>query len=76
METRPRDPAHARVRAQQAAAAADRDITGRRRIAHELGKSERQVSRLVAKGALPATRATGLPNKPLAIRSADLDKVR
>lgn len=51
-------------------------ITGRRRIAFELHKSERQVSRLVASGDLPATRATEIPNAPLAVRLADLGKVR
>jgi len=50
-------------------------VTGRRRIAHEIGKSERQVSRLVSAGVLPATRCDQ-PNRPLAVRSADLRKAR
>ncbi len=57
------------------AAAVNDIVTGRRRIAHEIGKSERQVSRLVRAGVLPATRCDQ-PNRPLAVRSADLGKVR
>lgn len=76
MNTRSRHLANGRVCPSQAAAAAGGDIiTGRRRIAHEIGKSERQVSRLVRAGVLPATRCD-MPNKPLAVRSADLGKVR
>lgn len=48
-------------------------VIGRRRIAHALGKSERTVSRMVRAGALIATRAAGIPNRPLAV---SLDKVR
>jgi hypothetical protein len=77
MSTRPRHPANSRVGDLQAAAAAGGDfITGRRRIAHALGLSERQTSRLISRGALPATRAPNMPNRPLAVRSADIGKVR
>ena len=77
MTTWPRRPAPLASGHQVAAAAAAGGtiITGRRRIAHEIGKSERQVSRLVRAGVLPATRCD-MPNKPLAVRSADLGKVR
>lgn len=76
METRPRHPANARVGASQAAAAAGGDfITGRRRIAHLLGRCERQISRMVARGILPAIRAAEIPNRPLAVRVADLDRL-
>ncbi len=49
-------------------------IVGRRRIAHALERSERTVSRMVASGTLPATRAADQPNKPLAVRRADLKR--
>jgi hypothetical protein len=51
-------------------------VTGRRRIAHELARSERTITRMVSKGSLPATRAADRPNKPLSVRVADLDKRR
>jgi len=77
MSTRPRHPANPRVRGSQDAAASGGEIVvGRRRVAHALGLSERQTSRLVAAGVLPATRAADVPNRPLAVRSADLGKVR
>lgn len=72
---RPRDPASP-ASGHQASAEAGRDlITGRRRIAHLLGRCERQISRMVSTGILPATRATQIPNAPLAVRVADLDKL-
>jgi hypothetical protein len=42
-------------------------IVGRRRIAFELHKSERTITRMVADGRLPAMRCEGMPNKPLAV---------
>ena len=78
MTTWPRHPApHASVHQAAAAAATGGNIiTGRRRIAHEIGKSERTVSRMASTGRLPATRAAAIPNAPLAVRSVDLGKVR
>lgn len=51
-------------------------VTGRRRIAYLLGRCERQISRMVASGTLPATRAAEIPNAPLAVRADDISKVR
>jgi hypothetical protein len=49
-------------------------IVGRRRIAHELERSERTVTRMVARGSLPATRSADRPNRPLSVRVADLKR--
>jgi hypothetical protein len=51
-------------------------ISGRARIAHALGKSERTVSRWIARGILPASHDGPFDNNLLQVRAADLQKVK
>lgn len=78
MTTWPRHPApHAPVHQAAAAAAAGGDIIiGRAEIAHRLGRSERTVSRWIARGILPATNDGPYSNNLLTVRVADLEKVK
>ena len=46
-----------------------RPIVGRRRITHGVARSKRTISRMIARGDLPATRAVSLPDKPLTVRA-------
>ena len=39
-------------------------------------RSERTITRMMARGQLPATHSADQPNKPLAIRRVDLAKLR
>lgn len=50
----------------------DDEIRGRKRIAHELGVSVRTVSRLMARGTLPARKLNG-STSPLRIERRSLD---
>jgi Helix-turn-helix domain len=50
-------------------------IHGRARIAHELGVSERTISRWARRGLLPARKAP-FSNSVLRIRLADLERLR
>lgn len=51
-----------------------RSVRGRAAIAHRLGRSERTVSRWVARGILPV-RPGLFPNDALEVRSADLARL-
>lgn len=50
-------------------------VLGRREIAHRLGRSERTVSRWIARGVLPATKDGPFTNSVLRVRVADLDRL-
>jgi hypothetical protein len=51
-------------------------IRGRAEIAYRLGRSERTVSRWIARGILPASHDGPFDNNLLQVRAADLDKVK
>lgn len=51
-------------------------ISGRKRIAHAAGKSERTITRWVRKGVLPATKDGPFRNNLLRVRAADLEKLK
>jgi IS30 family transposase len=51
-------------------------IIGRAEIAHRLGRSERTISRWVARGILPATNDGPYSNNLLTVRVADLEKLK
>jgi len=54
----------------------DAIITGRAEIAHRLGRSERTVSRWIARGLLPASNDGPFDNSLLRVRAADLEKLK
>jgi hypothetical protein len=51
-------------------------ITGRDRIAYELGRSERTVTRWIARGVLPASKEGPFENNLLRVRSGDLQRLK
>ena len=51
-------------------------IRGRASIAHRAHRSERTISRWIARGLLQADRDGPFPNSLLEVREADLDRVR
>jgi hypothetical protein len=54
----------------------DQTIIGRARIAHELGRSERTVTRWITRGVLPAAKAGPFSNNLLEVRRADLEQLK
>lgn len=50
-------------------------VISRARIAHELGRSERTVSRWIRQGVLPVTKCGPFKNSPLRVRAADLERL-
>ena len=51
-------------------------VIGRARIAHELRRSEKTVSRWVRQGLLPAIKEGPFANSLLVVRAADLERLR
>lgn len=51
-------------------------IVGRAEIAHRLGRSERTISRWVARGILPATNDGPYSNNLLTVHVADLERLK
>ncbi len=51
-------------------------IVGRAEIAHRLGRSERTISRWVARGILPATNDGPYCNNLLTVRVADVERLK
>lgn len=54
----------------------DRVVIGRAEIAHRLGRSERTISRWIARGILPATNDGPYINNLLTVRAADIEKLK
>jgi len=76
MSTRPHHPANGRVSPSQAAAAAGGDlIIGRDRIAAEVGRSPRTISRWFRAGILLAAKIGPAPNNIMIARAADLEQL-
>jgi hypothetical protein len=50
-------------------------VVGRARIAHELGRSKKTVSRWIKRGVLPVTKAGPFGNSLLTVRVADLERL-
>ncbi len=55
---------------------ADDTVTGRARIAHELSRSERTVSRWIKRGILPVFHSGPFANNLLQARRSDLERVK
>lgn len=51
-------------------------VVGRARIAHELRRSEKTVSRWVRQGLLPAIKEGPFANSLLAVRVADIERLQ
>lgn len=51
-------------------------ITGRARIAHALGRSEKTVTRWIKRGVLPALHDGPFPNSLLCVRASDIEKLK
>ncbi|WP_295137409.1 hypothetical protein [uncultured Reyranella sp.] len=51
-------------------------VIGRARIAHELRRSEKTVSRWVRQGLLPAIKEGPFANSLLVVRAADIERLR